>query len=392
MITTIFFHDNVAKVYPTVSRSICEDDESFANTDLLRVDVDSDDSSCSSDTMASYNSESQTSETLLIHSNIIGKLDDLSQSHSYTKASPLSHTSQSCQSALHSLSQDSKIFSVPVNSLGGSDTSRVRENKRKLVHMASRSSFIDLSNSIGLSRSTSVDSKTWSTMQDSNSTTYASTTVRSASSLSDISVDSSRRPVPAAIIFANQCLERSKQRSILKLSSISSHLITNKSLSIEPSPIPSHKLMPHSSVVPCEIPVTMQKVEKLLSDISQPSSRVQQLKRELRAMEIKCCRQKCVRSLKKSMVLYTKLNSTSESKHSRISTSVCSVLCCESKHVKRRRVVSTSRAISSAAIETLCFSLILSMVYMLFFLYKDSLSNIITPLTVRGIFTNSNKF
>jgi len=84
------------------------------------------------------------------------------------------------------------------------------------------------------------------------------------------------------------------------------------------------------------------------------------------------------------MVYYTKLNSTSESKHNCSSNPVYSELCYESNHVKRRRVVSRARAVSSTAIETLCFNLILSMVYMLLVLYKDSISNIITPLTGEG--------
>jgi len=400
IIATIFLHDNVTKVYPTISRSICEDVESFANTDLLRFDGDSDISSCSSEDTLSYGSEKKNSQMLLNHSNVIGKLD--ARFHSFTKTSPLSHPGQSSQSISHPLT---------VNYLGSNDVSRIRENNRKLVHTASSSSFIDLNNSICSSRSMSADSKIRImkmgkiTLQDSTSTTYASTTVNSVSSLSNISLASSRRLVSTAIIFANQCLERSKQRSnvlpssnllnesyrasyysnlSLKSSSKSSPPITYKSSLIDPSSVPSNKLMTSSSFAPCKTPTTMQTAEKLLRDISRPSSRVQKIKRELRAMEIKYYRQKCVRSLRKCMVYYTKLNSTSESKHNCSSNPVYSELCYESNHVKRRRVVSRARAVSSTAIETLCFNLILSMVYMLLVLYKDSISNIITPLTGEG--------
>ena len=146
-----------------------------------------------------------------------------------------------------------------------------------------------------------------------------------------------------------------------------------------------------SVCVPYETPATVQNIEKIFNDIGQPSSRVQQLKREL-TMEIKYYRQKCVQLLKKSMVHYAKLNSTNVGKHSSTSISVCSEFCCKFNHVNRRRIVSTARAILSATIDSLCFNLILSMFYMIFFLYKDSLSNAITPLMVRGIITNNCKF
>ena len=414
IITTIFLHDNVGKICPTICRSICEDDDFCANTDLLRVDCDSDDSSCSSENMLSYDSERQIYQTLLIHSNVIRKLDDVSRFHSHTKTSPL------VQSISHPLSHDFNSFSVPVNDCGENDTIHVRENNRKLVHTASSSSFIDLNNSICSSRSTYADSKNLilkiekSTLQDSTSISYASSTLKSVSSLSNISLASSRRSVPAAVIFANQCLERSKQRSTsplvppssllnksygasyysdfsLKSSSISSPLITYKPSLIDPSSVHSHTLMPSSSFAPYKTPATVQATEKLLNDVSQPSSRVQQLKRKLRVMEIKYYRQKCVRSLKNSMVHYSKLNCTGEIKHNYIGNSICSELCSVSNHVRRRRVVSTARAISSTAIETLCFNLILSMVYMFLVLYKDSLSNVIIPLMARGIIINNNK-
>jgi len=387
---TIFLDDDIASVYPKPSQvtSIFEDDESFVSKDLLSMDGDSDNCSDSSD-LLSYESDNPISQTSHICPNTLGAFDTLSQLPSYATSFPDSHFSQPSQSSPHPLLHDSSNFSAQeVNDLG--ETHHFRENNQKLECTSSSSSFVDLNNIEDLNRCSSEDSEIEilqigkRRFEDSTSITCDST----------LSLTSSMGSAPI-IICTDQCLGRSQQRSTstivptsslseksdavshysnsLQESSMSSPPITSTSLLIDSSSIASHKLTPvvvhrsgsSSSLVTYETHTTDPLVEKLMNDVSQPSSQVDQLKREIRYY-----RQRCVRSSTKCMMHYSNLYPTCDSTNDCNDSSIGSDLYLESSHTK---------IVSSAAIEIMGLILVLFIVYMLWFLL--SLSNIGAPLT-----------
>jgi len=395
------------KVHPN-----SQDNEGSAPADLLSLDSDSDNNSNSIDSELSYSSHNNFLhflQTSPICSKVVA-FDILSWFPFYSKS--IFHASKKSQPISDSLGYKSSVL---VNYLEGNNSRCFRDDNKKEVFVASNSpvsspscagslSYVELNQIRPIDSELHVVKSGKSTLPGSSTpTTY--TSVHSTSSLSDLSLPSFGGIVPPTIIFANQCLERSQERRKLILepqmsllnesysrshcpnssikSSLLSHLPIASPSSTGPLSVTLYKSSPSSSLPYLyKAPTTIQMIEKLLHDVSQHSSRIQRLKRERRSMEIKYCRQRCIQSLRNSMLLYNKLNanSISDSKLER-----------KFNHIDNRKVVSTGKMISRATIESVCFNLVLSMVYMLLFLYKDSFSHMTFPPMLReAIIYNNN--
>ena len=91
-----------------------------------------------------------------------------------------------------------------------------------------------------------------------------------------------------------------------------------------------------------------------------------------------------MRSLKKSMAHYTEMTSTGDGGDGRSEASFGrESFRGKSTRVVNRKVVGPSaKMVSRAVIETLCFNIVLCMVYLIFVLYKGSLLDIVAKVMV----------
>jgi len=229
---------------------------------------------------------------------------------------------------------------------------------------------------------------------------------------------------PCVMKFATECLQRSRERrcsvDFYGLSSRPSHKSLNRS-SMNRSSIEAQKpssYAPHSepncssfssvaiqkplisssnSVEPKEcatIPNTAELNQSsnasILSfmssstalstsdDISQSSLclKVQQMRTKLKTIEINHCRQKCIKSLRRSMVLYMQINAiNNEVDNDDDESTICTIGSCynatESQTFPRKAKVSRTNLIFQIVKDVMCFNLIFAMVWMLFLLYKN---------------------
>ena len=100
--------------------------------------------------------------------------------------------------------------------------------------------------------------------------------------------------------------------------------------------------------------------------------RINEIKRKLRSMEIKHYRQKCLRSLRKSIAHYEKVKATGDYDDS----SICSELSI-SQHSHNAKSASASYVVSGVVQEIICFNVFISVTCIIFVLYKDSLSKVL---------------
>jgi len=293
-----------------------------------------------------------------------------------------SNCSHSSHSLPHDLSHDSNSLFAPLNCLEEIGVTCLQDNGRNFNCTLSCSSFTARDNTLSLDRSTPKYSKTkvpnmGRSFQGSTSTTYASTATKSNSSSSDHTLTSSVDFVPTAISFANQCLKRSNERRSSYSSSPSDLSHTSSK-----EPIPRNTIAPSlksSLVAPSTIAsfkpsITVQLTESLLDDVSQSSHsfRVQTIKRKLRSMEIKYYRRKCVWSLRKSMVHFTKISATGDTVSDSDDSSICSELSVSVSRYNNGRVLSIAQGVLEIAWEIICFNLVIATVCM-YYLHDDSL-------------------
>lgn len=113
-------------------------------------------------------------------------------------------------------------------------------------------------------------------------------------------------------------------------------------------------------------------------DHSPRASRVQSIKGKLRSMEIQYYRTKCVRSLRRSMVQYMKIETVDEIEPSSISSGMTNdLLMIEKEHVTDLKDSDKRRSHSAMEIvrDILCFNLVLGLLYMFCVLYKDTITD-----------------
>lgn len=115
-------------------------------------------------------------------------------------------------------------------------------------------------------------------------------------------------------------------------------------------------------------------------DHSPRAGRVGSIKRKLRTMEIQHYRAKCVRSLRISMVRYTKMINSEDDDSSLVSSLNTNELII-SDVSENDEIQPTAKNVTQSAMEVardiLCFNLILAILYMFFVLYKDTITEAI---------------
>jgi len=239
----------------------------------------------------------------------------------------------------------------------------------------------------------------------------ASTVMSSSSSPSNHTPTSSLGFVPSAVNFANECLKRSIARRSLDVSSpsnlsiatikdsvLTTHLVAlQKSSSVVSSSISSQKSIAPSTTLFYEASKTIQLVESMLEDMNQSfytsCVRVQEIKRELRSMEIKYYRRKCVWSLRKSMAYLKLYDSSVGSYDSSVGSydcddpSICSELSV-SHHVHKGRDLRIAQMLEIAW-EVMCINLVIAMVCMFYVLYKDTLNTVSEVVEIRKLILGS---
>merc|ERR1719491_125156 len=114
-------------------------------------------------------------------------------------------------------------------------------------------------------------------------------------------------------------------------------------------------------------------------DHSPRASRVQSIKSKLRSMEIQYYRTKCVRSLRRSMVQYMKIELDDNEPSSISSIMTNDLLITEEEHVTDLKDSDKRRSHSAMEIvrDILCFNLVLGLLYMFCVLYKDTITDAI---------------
>jgi len=353
--------------------------------------------------LLSYNNEKYISQKAPIYFDDAGRSDVLCRFPFIATPLPVYNSISSSHSLSHP-NHDSKKITVPVNGLGEKNVNRFRDNGKDLERTISSSSFVDLDRGVGLSQSKSEHYNTQSLNTAESASREAITAARdlkvmhSSSSLSTLSLTLFKISIPANVNHVNPWEKRSKQQSTSDLCSLQSSLssstsITQKSPAMCPSLRASRKLTPvilnestvSSSTALHEASTAAQLVAKLLNDVRQPNSRVEQLRRDIRSKEIKYYRQKCVRSLKKSMMGYKKLNSIEDKsivdRNCDYVANFASIeLCHKPNHSRNDRVASAAKLILKLVMETMCFNLVMYLICTRFILWTDSFSNIMTPL------------
>jgi len=202
--------------------------------------------------------------------------------------------------------------------------------------------------------------------------TCASTVVPSAF---DRSLTSTWAMVPASVRFANQCLERSYERrytSSPTMSSMDAPSVVDTSSSITYC---SDVSLASSSAVSYKSKASFsaESKEKYLINIkSNISPRVRDIRRNLRLMEIKSYREKCVRSVSKSRAHYQNLDTINDSNYGCEDSSICSELSLPDDSVTvTDRITSTAKTIAKAMTEAITINLIFFTLNILFLLYKS---------------------
>lgn len=131
-------------------------------------------------------------------------------------------------------------------------------------------------------------------------------------------------------------------------------------------------------------------------DHSARAGLVQSIKRRMRSMEIQYYRTKCVRSLRISMAVYKRIQATDDSTASVSSStrSLNSTKLLIEEDEESLDEVKPSRKNSHFAMEVardiLCFNLVLAMAYMIFVLYKDTISHAIRSIDTTNMVTVAN--
>lgn len=233
------------------------------------------------------------------------------------------------------------------------ESDHLRQTNQNLECMSLSSSHVDLNNDIeDLSQSSSAEDSIIGILQIGKRTFQESTSITCASTLSHTS---SVESAPT-IICTHQCL-------VSTSTLVPTVSLSDKSDAASHYSISSQESSSISST-PTELK-TKQSIEKLMNDVSQPCNRVHQLERE-----IGYCRQRCVESSRKSVMHYSNLYPSCDSKNDSYDSSISSDSCVEFNDTK---------AVSSAVIETMGLIFVLSTVYMLWYLV--SLANVGAPIT-----------
>jgi len=231
----------------------------------------------------------------------------------------------------------------------------------------------------------------------STDTTTASTTLLSSDWYSNSSSDEMpsccEESVPYAVRFANQCLERSRTRRSSETLSIPTSLThpiaRQKSTPSNPSQalkcIAESQASSNASISSQASSTTSLSVNSMYETFSQSSlcRRVEQMHMKLKSMQIRHCHQKCMSSLRKSMVLYMKVDTPNDDDDSTICTieSCCAM---PNSHLSfRNKAASKRKCISQVAKEVLCFNLIFAIIWMMLLLYKGSILTEIDETYIR---------
>jgi len=389
-----------------------EDDTSMATAELLsQSDDSSDDDTWSHDELLSFDSALEMSQSSIILPNAVGRFDVLSSFSFFAPELPGIFDIKSAlplfSSKLNSENLDSNPQNTHTKETSDSNTSMTISNvinseERVEFHNSYCSAtFPQLEDTTtSLSRSTSEGSD--SRMETGKNELKVSTFTRIQrpyhSLPSDLTLDSSEEDLPCAVKFADQCMERSRERHSSSdfrslsyrqsLKSSHSSVASQKSSLIASSSFTSFKLnttalsstVTHlssssSSIVSGKSSTTDTSKNSLFE--SSRSRRIQELKSKLRAIEIQYYRQKCMRGLNRSMVRYMKINASSNDDDSTInSNESCSDLSL-SQHSYWSEAAPRANIISQFAKEIMSVNLIITIGCMLFFMYEDSISRIL---------------
>jgi len=223
----------------------------------------------------------------------------------------------------------------------------------------------------------------------------------------------------SAVTFAEECLERSNMRrghaSCDNLFTLPKYLLGEKN---EVPPVDSHISFEVSTITSSSdsrknsagssstasrltssvissttalsrISATVLESQAYVEDYdhSQRAVRVGSIKRKLRSMEIQHYRTKCVRSLRRSMVQYTKLIDDSEdSTVSSLNTNEIALPEISENDDSKPLAKGLSQSAMEVARDILCFNLILAILYMFFVLYKDTIKQAVGGAEVNHLF------
>jgi len=223
----------------------------------------------------------------------------------------------------------------------------------------------------------------------------------------------------SAVTFAEECLERSNMRrghaSCDNLFTLPKYLLGEKN---EVQPVHSHISFEVSTITSSSdsrknsagssstasrltssvissttalsrISATVLESQAYVEDYdhSQRAVRVGSIKRKLRSMEIQHYRTKCVRSLRRSMVQYTKLIDDSEdSTVSSLNTNEIALPEISENDDSKPLAKGLSQSAMEVARDILCFNLILAILYMFFVLYKDTIKQAVGGAGVNHLF------
>lgn len=251
----------------------------------------------------------------------------------------------------------------------------------------------------------------------SSDVSTANLTSLASSMRSDLTTVSSLRTesIPSDVTFQNDCQEggrlhdrTTKSSSCRNLFTLPSSLLPERSMSqaclssfesstISTSSISSRKRKLSSETNSLALSSVSQLSSSITSSISKISdtilenqtlledydhspraSRVQSIKGKLRSMEIQYYRTKCVRSLRRSMVQYMKIETVDEIEPSSTSSVMTNdLLITEEEHVTDFKDSDKRRSHSAMEIvrDILCFNLVLGLFYMFCVLYKGTITD-----------------
>jgi len=226
----------------------------------------------------------------------------------------------------------------------------------------------------------------------------ASITLRTNSFPCDVTATSQScaSSVPTAVSFANECLERSEmRRSYNNFDSLPSSLTirprtqssndetavtclsaeSNKLVSTSVS-CTSHMSSISSSALSKLSETTAANIEMIEDYEHSPrAGRVVKIKRQMRSMEIQYYRTKCVRSLRRSMVLSMQIEISADDESS--TGSLEPERLAVPSGDENPEGISATKGHSQTAMEVvrdiICFNILLAIMYMFYILYKDSI-------------------
>lgn len=131
-------------------------------------------------------------------------------------------------------------------------------------------------------------------------------------------------------------------------------------------------------------------------DHSPRAGRVQGIKRQMRSMEIQYYRSKCVRSLRISMTRYMKIEAADDSSSTASDSSSTRSFTSETVRIENKirvdevKPAANPHSAMEIARDILCFNLVLAMAYMIFVLYKDTITHAIRGLDTTNLVTVAN--